>query len=229
MRSLNEHKGSSGFSPDRELSLLNEVQQRPEATQRQLSVKLGIALGMTNLLLHSLVGKGYVRITNAGWRKFMYALTPDGVSRKIHLTLDYVHRFLEHYSNVRQTLRDELAHESLNAESRIAIYGNGEFAELVYLGLKELGIEEIEIFLSNAEPDRKFLGMPIQDVSDLRPDQCDRVVIATPGHAETQYQELLNHGIGRDKLVLFFTPGDSQNNGVAKPTTWSNGSEKSKG
>ena len=159
----------------------------------------------------------------------MYALTPDGVSRKIHLTLDYVHRFLEHYSNVRQTLRDELALESLNAESRIAIYGNGEFAELVYLGLKELGIEEIEIFLSNAEPDRKFLGMQIQDVSDLRPDQCDRVVIATPGHAETQYQELLNHGIGRDKLVLFFTPGDSQNNGVAKPTTWSNGSEKSKG
>ena len=147
MRSLNEHKGSSGFSPDRELSLLNEVQQRPEATQRQLSVKLGIALGMTNLLLHSLVEKGYVRITNAGWRKFMYALTPDGVSRKIHLTLDYVHRFLEHYSNVRQTLRDELALESLNAESRVAIYGNGEFAELVYLGLKELGIEEIEIFL----------------------------------------------------------------------------------
>ena len=229
MRSQNEHKGGSDTNSNRELSLLNEVQQRPEATQRQLSVKLGIALGMTNLLLHSLVEKGYVRITNAGWRKFMYALTPDGVSRKIHLTLDYVHRFLEHYSNVRQTLRDELALESLNAESRIAIYGNGEFAELVYLGLKELGIEEIEIFLSNAEPDRKFLGMPIQDVSDLRPDQCDRVVIATPGHAETQYQELLNHGIGRDKLVLFFTPGDSQNNGVAKPTTWSNGSEKSKG
>ena len=228
MRSLNEHTGSSGFHPDRELSLLTEVQQQPEATQRQLSVKLGIALGMTNLLLQNLVGKGYIRISNAGWRKFIYALTPNGVSRKINLTLGFVHRFLEHYSNVRQTLRDELAHESLNAESCVAIYGNGEFAELVYLGLKELGIEEIEIFLSDVERGGKFLGMPIQDISDLRPDQYDRVVIATPGHAENQYQKLLNHGIGRDKLILFFTPTDSQFDDIAKQITWPNGRKKPK-
>jgi hypothetical protein len=133
---------------------------------------------------------------------------------------------LEHYSNVRQTLRDELAHESLNAESCIAIYGNGEFAELVYLGLKELGIEEIEIFLSDVERGGKFLGMPIQDISDLRPDQYDRVVIATPGHAENQYQKLLNHGIRQDKLIRFFTPTDSQSDDIAKQITWPNGRKK---
>jgi len=208
------------------LSLLTEVQQQPAATPRQLSVKLGIALGITNLLLQNLVEKGYISISNAGWSKFIYALTPDGVSRKINLTLGYVHRFLEHYSNVRQTLRDELAHESLNAEYCIAIYGNGEFAELVYLGLKELGIEEIEIFLSDVERGGKFLGMPIQHITDLRPDQYDRVVIATLGHAENQYQKLLNHGIGQGKLIRFFTPKDSQSDDIAKQITWPNGRKK---
>ena len=210
MGSWNEHSGASDVNSERELGLLNEVQQRPDATQRQLSAKLGIALGMTNLLLHNLVERGYVRISKAGWRRWIYALTPKGVSRKIQLTLDYVHRFLEHYSRVRQTLREELALESLNSESRIAIYGKGEFAELVYLGLKELGIEEIEIFVSDAEQGGRFLGMPLQDASTLQSDQFDRVVVATPGRAESEYQTLVEHGVGLDKLVLFFTMVDAQ-------------------
>ena len=228
MSSRNEHKGASGVNSERELGLLNEVQQQPDATQRQLSAKLGIALGMTNLLLHNLAEKGYVRITNAGWRRFIYALTPEGISRKIHLTLDYVHRFLEHYSRVRQTLREELAQESLNAESRIAIYGNGEFAELVYLGLKELGIEEMEVFVSDAEPNEKFLGISVQDATTLQPDNFDRVVIATPGRAETQYQTLIDQGVGRDKLVLFFTPAESQTDKPAHSKNGLNGGRKSK-
>ena len=60
MSSRNEHKDLSDINTERELGLLNEVQQQPDATQRQLSVKLGIALGMTNLLLHSLAEKGYI-------------------------------------------------------------------------------------------------------------------------------------------------------------------------
>ena len=216
MSSRNEQSNLTESNSERELHLLNEVQQRPHATQRQLSVKLGIALGMTNLLLHSLAEKGYVRITNAGWRRFIYALTPEGISRKVHLTLDYVHRFLEHYSRVRQTLREELALESLNAESRIAIYGKGEFAELVYLGLKELGIEEMEVFVSNAEQGDKFLGMQVQDASTLDPAQFDRVVIATPGRAETQYQALLDLGVAREKLVLFFTMAELRPDGIGQ-------------
>ena len=210
MRSRNEQNGPSDGVANRELNLLNEVQQRPAASQRQLSAKLGIALGMTNLLLHNLAEKGYVRITNAGLRRFIYTLTPKGISRKINLTLDYVHRFLEHYSRIRQTLREELALESLNAESRIAIYGKSEFAELVYLGLKELGVEEMEIFASDAEEHGKFLGMHVQSVSTLMPDQFDRVVIATPGRAEAQYKALLGQWVVREKLVLFFTPAETE-------------------
>ena len=228
MGSRYEHTSVSDANSDRELNLLNEVQQHPEASQRQLSARLGIALGMTNLLLHNLAEKGCIRITNAGWRRFVYALTPEGISRKIHLTLNYVHRFLEHYSQVRQTLREELAQESLNAESRIAIYGKGEFAELVYLGLKELGIEEMEIFVANAEKGDKFLGMPVQDATTLKPANFDRVVIATPGQAEAQYQTLLEQGIGRGKLVLFFTPTETQAEIVEKSKNGSNSSKESK-
>ena len=40
--------------------LLNELEQNPAVTQRSLSRKLGVALGLTNLYLKRLARKGYI-------------------------------------------------------------------------------------------------------------------------------------------------------------------------
>ena len=64
---------------------------------------------------------------------------------------------------MRQTLRGQLEPLGLNEESRVAICGTGEFAELVYLGLKELGIDEIDVFASESPGGRRFLGLPARN------------------------------------------------------------------
>ena len=204
MSSADEQNDTIGGMADRELRLLSEVQRRPQASQRELARRVGIALGVTNLLLHNLAEKGYVRITRAGWRRWLYALTPDGFLRKVQLTLSYVHRFLDHYQKVRQTLREELADQALHAESRVAIYGTGEFAELVYLGLKDLGIEEVDVFAGDGLAGGKFLGMPVQDFSTFRPHQYDRLVVASLGESEKQFRSLLSSGVASEKVVTFF-------------------------
>ena len=152
MRSHNEHQGTMEESTYRELRLLLEVEDKPDATQRELSQRVGIALGLTNVMLRNLAQKGYLRSTQANWKRWLYALTPEGFSHKIRLTVAYIHRVLDHYQNVRQTLREQLEPLALNAESRVAIYGTGEFAELVYLGLRDLGIEEIAVLKSVINP-----------------------------------------------------------------------------
>ena len=81
----------------------------------------------------------------------------------------------------------------------------------MYLGLKELSIEEIKVFDARPKQNGKFLGMQIQAISEIKSYQYDRVIIATPGKANGQYQDLLQHGVGQDKIVLFFTPLDSLN------------------
>ena len=210
MRSRIEHDETGEVNSNRELLLLAEVQRRPEASQRELAQRVGIALGMTNLLLHNLAQKGYVRISRAGWRRWLYALTPEGLTRKLHLTFAYIHRFVDQYQRVRQTLRDELALEEMNAESRVAIYGTGEFAELVYLGLKDLGIEEIEVFTPGQANGAKFLGMPVQEMSRFQPSQYDRVVVAFLGEAKKQFADLRQIGVPSEKLVLFFAHPESE-------------------
>ena len=204
MRSRSEHEDITEPSSYRDLQLLSEVEETPEITQRELSLRAGIALGLTNVLLRNLAQKGYLRITQSGWKRWLYNLTPEGISHKIQLTVAYVHRVLDHYQKVRHTLREELEPLSLNAESRVAIYGTGEFAELVFLGLKELEIEEIDIFSNNPPEGRRFLGMPIRDIKTIEPDGYDRVVIAVIGDLKEQLAEIKDLGVSLQDVVTFF-------------------------
>ncbi|MCE2464181.1 MAG: winged helix-turn-helix transcriptional regulator, partial [Dehalococcoidia bacterium] len=178
MRSKNEQKGMMEGADYRELRMLSEVHSTPGTTQRDLSRQIGVALGLTNVLLRNLVEKGYVRMTRAGWKRWVYALTPSGFARKVQLTVSYVHRVLDHYRQVRRTLREELQTVALNEESRVAIFGTGEFAELVYLGLREMEVEEIDIFSSKDTGNGRFLGMLVRDVGTLQPEQYDRIFVA---------------------------------------------------
>jgi DNA-binding MarR family transcriptional regulator len=204
MRSANEHQDPMEGSSYRELQLLTEVEADPKVTQRQLSLRVGIALGLTNTLLRNLTQKGYVRATRANWKSWLYSLTPEGFSRKIRLTVAYVQRFVDHYQRVRQTLREQLEPLALNEESRIAMYGTGELAELVYLGLKEIGIEEIDVFGPKDLEGHRFLGMPVLDLSALRPERYDRVLLAVLQGWEVPHGALQERGVTPEKLVTFF-------------------------
>ncbi len=184
--------------------MLSEVDDAPDVTQRQLSNRVGIALGLTNVLLKNLVRRGYIKGSRARWKRRPYTLTPEGFSHRMSLMTNYVQSVLDHYQNVRQTLRDQLEPLALNAESRIAICGTSQFAELVYLGLKEIGIEEIDFFENKAANGRKFLGAPIGEMTTIQPGQYDRVVIASFSSPDNLIKILKDQGVGSDQVVTFF-------------------------
>ena len=111
---------------------------------------------------------------------------------------------------VRQSLREHLEPLALNSESRVAIIGTSDFAELVFLGLKELGIEEMDFFGSNPDGDHKFQGMPIHDIETLQPDRYERVVIAMLSGWENLLEDLGACGIPEESMVTFFADGTAR-------------------
>lgn len=204
MRSKREQPDWSESNGDRDLRLLNEVEADPTISQREISVRLGIALGLTNMLLRSLMKKGYVRANQADWKRKLYALTPEGFYHKIRLTAAYIRRFLDHYQRVRQTLREQLAPLALHQESRVAIWGTGEFAELIYLGLREIGIEEIDVFAPKTKPGQRFLGIPVRGIDALQSERYDRVLIASVNGSDDLLEQVPSLNGDSDKLVVFF-------------------------
>ena len=81
----------------RALFVLQEVEQNPILTQRALSQKLGVALGLTNLYLKRLVRKGHIKITTFPKNRIRYLLTPRGIKEKSRLTYEYLQYSLTYY------------------------------------------------------------------------------------------------------------------------------------
>ena len=156
-------------------------------------------------MLRNLVQKGYLRVSNATWKRRLYSLTPDGLAHKLRLTTGYISRVLDHYQNVRQTLREQLEGLDVNEESRIAVYGTSEFAELVFLGLREIGIEEIDVYYTGSPSGSRFLGMPVLDASKLESGNYDKIVVAVLDGSEELNTELSDLDIPAHKIVTFFT------------------------
>ena len=184
----------------RELRLLEEVDSTPELSQRHLARSLGIALGVANLLVRNLVKKGYIRTTRVGWKRWAYVLTPAGMSRKVQLTLGYIERFHDHYRRVRQLLREDLGAHTIGPNSRIAIYGATELAEMMFLVLREMGVTKIDVFVRQGTGGA-FLGMPVQSLSALMPEQYLKVAVALSGDPATPCQELYDLGVSPSQVI----------------------------
>lgn len=178
MRSEDEHTNKVEDISYKELRALEEIDQNPELTQRQLSRKMGVALGVGNLLLKNLAKKGYIKVTHLSWKRWIYVVTPKGMTRKLNLTLAYIESFLGHYRRVKKILKENLNSLTLNKESRVAIIGTGELAELAYLALLDIGVDEIDIY--GDEDDKPiFLGMDVRYVNNMEVNGYSKIVVTS--------------------------------------------------
>lgn len=181
----------------RDLRLLEAVERDSRVTQRSLSTRLGIALGLTNVYLRRLVRKGYIKCVSVQSNRISYLITPRGIAEKARLTYEFMDYSLHLYGEVRQHLRAVLQ-DCATANRRVAIYGRGEAAEIAYLSLKEYGLEPVAIF--DVDGGHGFLGMPVRPICEHDQVTYDLMIVATLDSSGDHIVALIRDGVPRDKL-----------------------------
>ena len=199
----NDDVGLEGAS-FREMRLLEEVESTPHLSQRKLAGTVGIALGVVNVLLRSLVKKGYVRATRVTWKRWAYILTPAGVARKVQLTANYVDRFLDHYRKVRSLVRETLDVTDVGPDSVVAIYGTTELGELMFLVVRDAGVKNIEFLDDTAS--EEFLGAPVRSLDSMEPARYVKLMVAYSSDVESKRQRLVDHGAPADRIITLLDP-----------------------
>lgn len=199
----------------RDMHLLNEVTQSPDVTQRELSRRIGAALGLTNLMLRRLVKKGYIKISGTKRSRIRYLITPQGILEKSRLTYEFVQHSLQLYGRVRLFLREQLSLVAKQGHRRILLCGTGELAEIAFLTIHEMGLELVGV-VDEQPTTQRFLGHPVQDLGAVSPPACDCVIVASRRWNDSMAQRLMALGAQEGGAILLPMPGTP---GATSPAT----------
>ena len=149
--------------------ILTEIEAGHDISQRTLASRLGIALGMTNLLLRRLVRKGLIRVSRIKANRVTYFLTPHGMAEKARMSRAYFMKSVELYASARERVRGRFQELSRawpagdGEPKRVLFVGTGELAEIAYICLQETDFELVgAVDFHHRE---RFFGAPLYRAS----------------------------------------------------------------
>jgi DNA-binding MarR family transcriptional regulator len=129
---------------NRDLILLEQLEQNPDATQATLASQLGVAVGTVNWHLKRLIEKGYIKARRVERRKLRYIITPEGLALRARLTLDFIQNSFRLYRLVRERSMIALEEIEKAGHTHIFILGEGDVADICRLTCLERGMNIIE-------------------------------------------------------------------------------------
>ena len=184
-----------GKTPDtyRSYLLMEEIAGEEPLTQRDLSRRLDIALGLVNSYLKNLVAKGYVRIKAFPRNRYAYILTPQGIAEKSRLAYQHLSYFTNLYRIARQDYALLFRAMAGAGVRRVAFCGVDEVAEIAYLSLRESGIE-LAFVMDDERAGEPFFDTTIDTLENITETGADRIVITSFKRGEALREKL--HGLG---------------------------------
>ncbi len=129
---------------DRELTLLEHVENNPDVNQSTLATQLGVAVGTVNWHLKRLIAKGYVKVQRAERKKLRYIITPEGIALRARLTVNYIERSFDLYRKTRLRVKEHLDTVRAAGQNRIRVIGEGDVADICKLSCLEQGFAIVQ-------------------------------------------------------------------------------------
>ena len=122
---------------EREFELINIIGAELVPSQRDISRQMDLSLGMTNMLIHRLLTKGYIRIKQLNKKKVEYILTPKGFAEKMQKSIKYTMKTINSIGLIKKSLTEVLNRAYEQGDRKFYILGQSDLAGLIEIVLKE--------------------------------------------------------------------------------------------
>lgn len=188
----------------RELNFLQELEKNPVVSQRELSNKFGIALGMTNACLRKMVQRGWIRVRGVNHRKIGYYLTPKGFAEKTRLTLHLISWAIRHYSALKNLMKKRFSELQGAGIGRVVFYGVSDEMEVAYTTLQASNLKLVGIVEDEERIVRKAIfGFELKGVNEVGILKPDAILITSLSGLEEK-METLKRYLDTDKVKIMF-------------------------
>jgi DNA-binding MarR family transcriptional regulator len=194
---------SSEFEPRKSLQILNELSDNDSLTQRDLSSRLDIALGLVNSYIKNLISKGFITVKSIPPRRYAYFLTPKGFAEKTRLSYHLLQDYTRIYSEARSGFKALFSELRADGVKQVAFAGADEVAEIAYITLQEMEME-LSGVVDEELAGKKFFGRDIMPISGIQAMEYDCVVVTSYLKREKIYKELLGNKTPEGNIKVIF-------------------------
>ncbi len=182
------------------LRLMGEIDRNGNYTQRELSHRLNLSLGLVNTFLKRLVNKGYFKVKTMPRNRVKYFLTPEGLARKSKLTVEYLQYSVNFYRDIKKLLINKYKEMEKNNVNSVLFYGAGEVAELAYLYLQLTNIRLAGI-IDDKMNGENFFGLTIAGPDRINQMEWDMVLLTRLEDTDEDIKDLLEKGIDPERIA----------------------------
>ena len=183
------------------LRLMGEIDRNGNHSQRELSNRLNISLGLVNTFLKRLVNKGYFKVKTMPRNRVKYFLTPEGLARKSKLTVEYLRYSVNFYKDIKNLILKKYKEMEKNNVRSILFCGTGEVAELAYLYLQLTNIQLADI-IDDKQNGKKFFDFRIKGFDRIHQKDWDMVLLTRLEDADQDIKSLLEKSVNRDRIAI---------------------------
>ncbi len=183
--------------------LLDEISKGEPLSQRDLSKKLNIALGLVNSYIKNLVSKGHITIKAIPAKRYAYYLTPKGFAEKTRLTYHHLQNFTNLYREARRDFKELFNMLYGEGVKSVVFAGADEAAEIAYLSLQEFDIKFAGI-LDNERTGKNFFKYKIMPFEKIKEIEADFIIVSSFLKKDEIYKKLMEADITPEKIKSIF-------------------------
>jgi hypothetical protein len=186
-----------------ELEILKHVESTPRLNNRMAASKLGCSVKLAHALLSKMVEKGFLHVTKHHARRWDYFLTPSGIAAKARITYEFIDFSMQFYHEARRESSRVCRNIVESGKKTVSFLGDGELAEIAYLGVKEWGLELKEVY---GEEKKEFLGHRVLPFSSADDFSSEALIVCLYDKTKPMSPDYLPSGlVKKDKMVWVFS------------------------
>jgi len=141
----------------KQIDMLLELERNPSTNQRSLSQKLNISLGLTNEILQNLIHRGWVKASKLKGRKWLYLITPAGMSRATQFAYQRFQETQKYFWDAENIIISLLESLHKKGKEKLIILGKNQYTKLIILASTDSPIE-LTMIISDEQSQKNFLG-----------------------------------------------------------------------
>jgi DNA-binding MarR family transcriptional regulator len=183
------------------LRLMGEIERDASPSQRELSSRLNLSLGLVNTFIKRLVNKGYFKVKTMPRNRVKYFLTPKGLARKSRLTVEYLQYSANFYKDIKNLLVNKFREMEKARLNTVMFFGAGEVAELAYLYMQLTDLQLVGI-IDDRQDGGDFFEFGVDALDLLDQKDWDVILLTRLDNMDQDIKTLVGKGVNPDKIAV---------------------------